>query len=523
MAAPGLGYNVLGAFRLNSRVAAANIWPVVTGDPGTAIAHGVKLGYYDQIPLLRESIGFNSEYDQNETLDGDAGYKRLDKISDMPGGNLELNGFFNGLDALIAAAMGFERWRNGTASITTDPQAELESPVFGISGLGGAALGLMTTAAGTTGSTLASAGTEFTGDGIIGDWVRIIDNTANAHTFDQVRKITARGSTSQCTVAPAWAVADGANPVASKKFEVAREFLHTFELSRNMHGELFSDILSGNWNPSTGKYINRAGILGFMKGVSYWELQYAMVNKLTFKLDSKGGLTVSVELLGLYLDIANAAAQNSTAWYWVNASTTVPTHPAALSGTQFGVIERAIFPKHTFRMDAFSTSSGALAAVDDLQITSAEITIDNKLKGDDQDTKNQYKRTEPVRGGKRNVSLSFEVPRYLANTRLNYYRNQTDLMGALLITGSTIAAGKTNELKFFFPRFRLKPVKAETPGASPLTEKVEAVCLQCTPELGYPNSAEFPQPTTGLEKGELIIQTRNQNPFNAFMDQNQEY
>lgn len=524
MAGPGLGYNVLGALRLVNRVPASGVWPVIAGGSvGTAVSHSIKLGYYDQLPITKEAISHNSDYDQDNTLDGDAGIKRMDKISDLPGGPLDLNGFYIGLDAILAMTMGFEKWRNGTAAITADPQTELESPVFGVCGLG-TTLGLMTTAAGTTGSTLASAGTEFTNDNLIGDWVRIIDNTASAHTFDQVRKITARGSTSSCTVAPAWVTDQGANPVASKKFEVAREFLHTFEFSRNLHGELYSDVLAGNWNPGIGRnYLTRSGILAFQKGVSYWELQYAMINKLVLKLDAKAGLTINVEFLGLYLDLANTNSQNSAAWYWVNASSAVPTFPAALSGAQFGVPERVVFPEGTFRIDSFSTSSGALSSSDDLPISSCEITIDNKLKGDDQDTKTTYRRTEPVRSDKRSVTLNFEIPRYLSNTRIDNYRNENDLMGRLNFAGSTIATGKTNELYVHMPRFRLKPVKAETAGANPLTEKVEAVCLQCTPETGYPNSAEFPQPTSGLEKGELIIRTRNQNPFNAFMKQNVEY
>lgn len=522
MAAPGLGYNVLGALRLISRLPAASVWPTITGNPGTPVSHGVKLGYYDQIPILKEGIRHNSDYDLDETLDGDAGYKRMDKISDMPGGSVDLNGFYLGLDQLIAMALGFERFRNGTAAITTDPQAELESPVFGVSG-GGTNLGLLTTMVGTTGSALVVSTTPF-GAANVGDWARIIgDNTGNTSTKDQVRKVISYVGTSELTVAPAWATGEGANPGASCKAQVAREFLHTFECSRNLHAELYSDILSGNWSPASNKYLTRSAVLAFQKGISYYELQYAMVNKLVFKLDAKGGLTVNVEFLGLYLDINNVSTQNAAAWYWVNASSAVPTHPAALSGTQFGVIERAIFPENTFRVDTFSTSSGALSSADDIPASSVEITIDNKLKGDDQTTLSNYRRAEPVRGGKRSVTLSFEIPRYLANTRINYYRNETDVMGALTFAGSTIATGKTNELKFFLPRFRLKPVNTDTPGSGPLTEKIEAVCLQCTPETGYPHSAEFPQPTAGLEKGEIIIQTRNQNPFNAFMDQNQEY
>ncbi|MBK6767421.1 MAG: hypothetical protein IPG71_14360 [bacterium] len=71
--------------------------------------------------LESESIAEELKHLADESLTGKAGFDTLDLVSMLSGGSLNVNGFFCGLDQLLAMALGYER-------IRTD--AAYESPSF---------------------------------------------------------------------------------------------------------------------------------------------------------------------------------------------------------------------------------------------------------------------------------------------------------------------------------------------------------------------------------------------------------
>lgn len=497
--APALGVNTLAAFRLVSRQ--NNPYATAFG----ASSAMPKLGAYDKIPLLKHSLKVNREFEKDETLDGIAGYSRNDGISVMPAGSLDCNGAYLGLDALIAAAMGIEKFR-GSA---------VESPAFGVAGNGAPVTG--TTAAGTTGTALVASASVFAASNV-GDWVRIQELSTTPHLFDQVRKITAYASGTSVTIAPSWTTGGGSDPGAGKSFAVAREFLHTFECSKNMHGENPQDIMSGAWATGigTGKYINRHGVLVTWDGWQHEEWQFCFVKKMTIKLDPKGGVLFGFELVPLYRDLTNANSQDRLLWEYTNGSGAVP-----LAGSSFMVYERVLFSDAVFRLGAFSTGT-PLGSGDNLGIADYELVVENPLDDAQQTTETGLYRIEPARSGKRDIYGSFTVARYVTNARITQFMNETNLMASLSFTGSTIATGISNALTLWMRRLRLETPDTSIPGPGVRPEKHSFRLLHCDSVTGNPNGMPTPTSGNGIENGPLIIQTRNQNPFNAFMAQNQE-
>jgi len=493
---PALGTATLAAFRLNSRQ--PNPYATAFGASSTM----PKLNAYDKIPFLKHSIKNNTEFEEDETLDGNAGYSRNDRVSVMPAGSIDCNGAYLGLDSLIAAAMGMEKFR-GSA---------LESPAFGVAGSGAAITGTAA-GAGSTTVTLTATGTPFTNNSIIGDWVRIQELTTTPNLYDDVRKITGWTSTSVITVAPAWTTIPH-----SKPFAVAREFLHTFECSKHMHGENFQDIMSGAWGTalSTTRYLNRHGVLVQWNGWQHEEWQFCFVKKMTMKLDPKGGVTFGFELVPMWRDLTNPNAQDRLLWEYVNGSPAVP-----MAGASFMVYERVLFPDATFRLSTFNTST-PLSSTHNLGVSEFELTVENPLDDAQQTTESGLYRIESARSGKRKIYGSFALPRYTGNTRVNQVQTETDLMASLAFTGSTIATGVSNALSLWMRRMRLETPDTTTPGSGVAPEKHNFKLLHCDAVTGAPNGMPTPTTGNGIENGPLIIQTRNQNPFNAFMGQNQE-
>lgn len=496
MPTPALGTLVQAAFRLNSRIAN----PFAAAWPDTQ----PKATPYDKIALLKHSLKSQTEFENDEVLDGNAGFVRMDRISVMPGGSIDLNAGYLGLDQILAAAMGLEKFRTSS----------LESPAFGISGSGSAVTG--TTLVGTTGTVLSATGAFSAA--MVGDWARIQELVTTPQLFDQVRKITAFTDANTVTISPSWTTGGGSNPVAGKAFAVAREFLHTYEFSKNLHGENFQDILTGAWGTALGasSFLARHGVFVVWTGFGYEEWQFCFVKKLTLKLAPDSGLTIAAELVPVYRDLANTNAQDKTKWDFLNATGAVPP-----SGSSFMVYERVLFPDAVFRLGAFSTST-ALDASNNLPINEFELTIENPLDDSTQTTGTGLYRAESMRSAKRKIEGSFTLPRWYDNNRITQFVNETALMASLECTGSQIATGKFNELDIWMRRLRLKTPDTTIGGPNPVPEKHEFMLLQCTAESGNPAGMPTPTSGAGVDNGGLIIQTRNQNPFNAFMNQNKE-
>jgi hypothetical protein len=492
--AQSAGYKSKACLAMNSRRKGASdsfkpaAWPLTSTYARTGA--GVH-----QIPFESESIVENLKFLDSQTLEKKAGIDRTEIIAKNVSGDITCTGMYLGLDRIYALALGIEKFRT----------ASLESPVFGVEGQGSTITG--TTDAAGNATTVLELASDVLTSANIDDYVRIEELSTNPQSYDQVRRIVSVTDADTAVINSTWAGTYSGLTPNSKPFTIAREFLHTFECCRTIHGQPFGEILTGTWSTAedataspNARRINRWCDIIIDKTVAYWHFQRAMIDSLTIKLNTDG-MKVTASIIAPCLDLADTLSNNSTAWGY--------------SPCTYKVIEPVMFGDFTFSVGAYATSAGSIVSQG---ISEFEITIKNNLQGDLQTLTSGIYIDEPMRNGKREITGSFTVPRYSADTLINYYKAGTALMGKLAATGSTIATGKTNEFLLWLRKMKITKADANIDGAGVTGVKYNFTCIQ--PEgTETPDMSGAPTVTTGLENGEIIIQTRNQNPFNSFMDQ----
>lgn len=476
----GAGYKSKAGFRIIGFAASDLAYPVALGTPlpGTIQA-------FDQVAFTKELLTPNSEFQLDETLDGKSGFSATNNVSRLPSGSLDVNGTYLGLNQLLSALFGFEKVR-----VT----AALESPVYETIGGGAAALSGTITA--STASSLTDSGASFP-TSIVGDFVRLEKLGANADIYYQVRRITARPSSTQITIAPDWTDI----PPATTPYKIARTFTHTYEFSKNMHRELGSDLITGIWN-ANARFV-RWGVLGIDKTVSVHEWQGCYVNSMKFKLDREG-VTMTFELLPFWFDL-RTSGRNSSASGW------------AFHAESYHVRSRIRFADCEFYLGAHAASD--LSAGNKIGINSLEFSIENDLQGDLQTLLSGLYRDEPARNGKRRVTGSFTVPRHTSNARLSNYTAGDLLMAELIASGPALDSVLAAKHYLFFRSLKLSKAEASVAGAEIIEEKYDFQCLIPPSASG----ATWPTPTAGADNSELIWRTFDHYPFNNYMGQHEDY
>ncbi len=149
----------------------------------------------------------------------------------------------------------------------------------------------------------------------------------------------------------------------------------------------------------------------FEKTVSRWRIGSAKIDKIAIS-GSKG------EVLKI---TATVAGQDIS-----RTSTAFPS--ISLSGTS-----RVLFNDGTFK---FADTADALASGDTVGLESFELTLERNLKTDDY-TNQARTILEPKVSGFRNVGLRVKLPRYEADTWINWKDNGTDIQGELSFTDGT--------------------------------------------------------------------------------------
>lgn len=478
---PASGYASKAAFRLYGSSASA-AYPVAIGTPTPE-----TIGAFDMIPFTEEGIAMSQEWQLNNTLEGGAGYTEMSNISRLPGGSLGLNAHYLGLNQLFAACLGYEKVRVTGA---------LESPAFVLASNGAAITGTVTS---STSNTLTDSGASFP-TSIVGNFVRLQKLGANADIYSQVRRITARPSATQITVSPNWTN----NPAATTPYAIAASFQHDYECAKNMHAELAGDLVTGPWDAT--KYLMRWGVLGFGKQISVWEWQASYIESLKLVLNREG-LKITAEVLPFWIDFRTTGRNSSIATWGYHPST-------------YAITSRIRFADCKFRLLAHSTSDPSDS--DNLGISQLEINIKNNLESDLQTLASGLYRAEPARKGKREVTGSFFIPRYNADTRINQFVAGTLLMGELLIFGPKFITGggmwdSYARIQACLRSLKLSKADAATPSEALLGEKYEFRCLEPPSQ----SATNWPQPSAGAENGEIIIRTLDAYPFNNFMGQHQ--
>jgi hypothetical protein len=487
----GLGVLAKAAFRVEgasvSGTGLANtLYPTA---PDTTSPHAdeeeVKLGGSDQIPFTSEGLIDTHNFESDETIIGKAGAAGSDLVGIIPNGNIEVNAHYDGLDSLFACVMGFEK------PLATD------SPDYNPS----TALEIATPATGQTTTNWVDDAVVFT-SADVGKFIRTVDNARQG----QVRRITAiPGSTgSIATVSPAWDV----TPVAGDTGELAREFVHTFELANQISQDdwdvVYTSFPTGGVYASGDQLVHR-GTLGIEKNQTQpWIFRSVMLNSMSISAQTGAGLTCSFECLPFDLDRDSATNTASSTWDWDNSSDV------------FEENERIVYSDMDYiRIDSYSTGT-ALTSADNRCVSGFELSLNNNLQGDDQSSCAGLYRVEPARGGMREITGSLTVPRYAADTFINWRDAETMLMAKVSFSGSTLATNPRN-LTLWLTSFKLMKVGMPVSSAGVITQTID---FKCFVPAGQP--ASFPT-LVATPKSELVIQTTNQNPFNPLIDQNKEY
>ncbi len=452
--------------------------------PTIANNEEVVLGGSDQIPFLSESVEEDYSFDYDQTLLGGAATVGSDIVAIKSAGSLELAAMYDGMDAIIACALGFEKPLAAASPVYENAQA------------------LASTAA-STASTFTNVGAVFAA-GDVGKFIRL----TNALGEGQVRRISVYNSGTDVTITPNWDVTPGNTDTGQMAFE----FTHTFECCNNLMDQLWSDVYAsypaGGVGSATDQIIRR-GTLGVYKSYQTkpWVFRSAMVNTLSFKGDAGGAVTMSADFIPFDLDRDSASNIASTTW------------DLDYSSAVFEANERLIFSDIAYIRVAPFTEA-ALDAADNMGISSFELSINNNIQADDQDAVSGNYRTEPGRGGMREITGSFTLPRYESDQWFAWRDAGTILIADIVVNG-TLLTTSTRSLRIYLNSFKLEKGSAPVSGASVLTQTFSFRCL-------VPASTPAGAPTQTVladnnPLGEITITTLNQNPFNVFRDQNKEY
>lgn len=457
--------------------------------PTEADSEEVALDGYDMIPYTSEGINETYTFELDETLAGPAAVINMDNVSIEGDGPVEVQGMYDGIDALIAAAMGFEKGGAADSPDSVNPTA--------LTG------GTMAT------GTWVDSGTPFAA-GDVGKFIRVTSGTGEG----QVRRISAYNSTSSVDVTPNWDV----TPSAADTAEMELEFLHLYELSNRMNDELWTDAWSSYPTGGVGTandQLIRRGTFGVKKhATTPWIFRSAMINAMTITASQKSGLNFSFDMLPFDLDRASGTNGAASADDW-------DFNESANMG--LGLNERILFNHLNgngfFRIGTYA--GGAMDSTDEYGISELSVTLNNNLKADDQDSISTPYRIEPTRGGFREVTGSITLPRYSADTFFTWRENKTILQIHARFAGSTMSSNQ-RWLEIFVGSLILTEGSANIagPAAVPQTFGFRAIV-----PAGNPTFVSSGNPTQIITapRSELMLRTRNYMPFNMFRDQNKEY
>ena len=493
MAGTGLGVLAKAAFRIEGGEVSGtglvlSTYPLT---PTLADAEEMVLGGSDMIPFLSEGMEDEYQFDYDQTLIGGAATPSSDIVGIKGSGSLEIAAMYDGLDALIGCALGFER-----------PDLTGYSPVYENSVA-------LEAAAGITASTWKDENDVFTSTAVdAGKFIKVKDGTGAM----QVRRISAVTDTKTCTITPDWDTpTTGETPSAADTAVMAFEFTHTFECCNNLMDQLWSDVygsLPAGVLIATDQIIRR-GTLGIEKNQTYpWIFRSCMVNSMSFKGSSGSAITMSADLVPFDLDrVSNTTNPASTTWDWDNSSDI------------FEMNERVIYSDIDYIQVAVA-GDAPLDSGDNMGISSFELAINNNLQVDDQDATTGNYRTAPARGGMREITGSFTIPRYENDTWLDWRDDQEKLIAKISVSGSTLT-GDARNMTIYINSFKLEKASVPVTGAEALNQtfNFRAFVPASTP-TGFPAQ-------TALEDnnplGEITITTLNQSPWNVFCDMNKEY
>ena len=171
----GLGVTSKAAFRIEGGATSGTglVNSAYPTTEATADSEEMSLGGSDQIPFTSEGVEQEHSIEVAETITGSPGVSSAERVSLMGGGAVEVTGTYDGLDALLTCAIGYEH--TGTSSSQQPTYTAGGNEITG-------------TATGGSANTIVDSGNPFgSNDAQIGKFVRVKGNVARS---GQVRRIT---------------------------------------------------------------------------------------------------------------------------------------------------------------------------------------------------------------------------------------------------------------------------------------------------------------------------------------------
>ena len=392
---------------------------------------GSDLGAGAQIPFTQEGLVKSITRSKDPSLVGAQSQPAAPIIAEPTAGPLTGRARWTGFERLFMLALGFELPNGsdgspmligtgeGTKTVTDATNA---TPIVVSVATHGYASGDGVQIVGVTGNTAAN-----------GDWSIAV---LTAGTFELV------DSSGNGTY--------GGSPTAEKFLAAA----HLFEGDDTLQDEAWAgrDGRDAGFDGNDRKV--RRGQFGIDKQVSDYVFGSSFVNKLTLAGNpSEITLTVDLAPYKQYRGSYNSAS-------WTLAS---------------GSAAQVLFQQLEVKFGSRGSAPGGLVAI---RPSSFELTIDNKLKVDDQTTESGLQFEQPVRDGFREVKVKFEFPRYNSDLYLTTFDLDTEMALQMEFTGPTIAStgGETYLWGFYMSSVRFDTATANVggPGRLPINFEVYA-------------------------------------------------
>lgn len=205
------------------------------------------------------------------------------------------------------------------------------------------------------------------------------------------------------------------------------------------------------------------GTIAWDKGhhaTKVWEAVSCFVNAFTLSCNANEAMVGTFEIQAYDIEIDDT--ENSVA-----KLATLPTD----------IPDLVIFSDFIFRI---GDQAGTLAAGDQIAISSFTLSVNNNLTAPEQSTLpasgtlNVFQPIQPVRNGFREVTLEITLPRYDADTFIDFRTNDTNLQAEFFGTQPT----SSEEFDILFPNLKVTNVSAPVAGPEAINQTVTFKCLR---------------------------------------------
>lgn len=414
-----LGTLAKAAFKKDKGLNVASVYGTAPGGTDLAAGH--------QIPFTQENLIKSLTRSMDPSLVGSQGVPAAPIVHEPTRGSLQGRARWRGHERPFLMALGFEL-----------PNGDNGSPkLIGT----GAGTKVVTDATNATPIVVSVASHGYSN----GDGIRIASVTGNtaANGDWSIANVTA-GTFELVDSSGNGAYISGGT---SDKYSAAA---HIFEGDETIQDEAWNGNDGRNPGFNAGDRKIRRGQYGLAKQVSDHVFHNAFINKLTLS-----GNPTEVNI------VVDLICYNRVTGSYNSASWTLPVGSAATVN----------FQQLAVSLGSRAGGEGGLSLA---RIGSFELSIDNKLKGDDQTTESDVNIEIPVRDNFRETKLKLEFPRYnTSNDLLASLDLDVEMAAKLVFTGPTLGGGENYLWGFFMSSLRFDAAASNIAGPGRLPQTAE--------------------------------------------------